>query len=143
MNIENIIALSSGMTRELYDHISEITLPVPEFRLATPLMIQAAIYQSAFLWNDDDFPSLGMVLSGSSSLTKSTFLKVARTYLQAATPNHLASIQSPISPKPASDVAFHKALASRPTVITIDDEWGLKMEGAYLRGNEKDHLYIQ
>jgi len=141
--IEQVMALSSGLTRALADDMQRYTLPIPEFRLGTALAIQAAVYQSAYVWPQDESPNLYICLAGHSSVSKSSFLSVARRHLKALDAIGMAEKQSIIAPRPSHENAFQEALVARHTRIYLDDEWGLQVEDAYIHRSDPARAYVR
>ncbi len=119
------ISKSSGLVRELYDHVCSLSREVPAFRMAAALSVVAGVVQRARKWPTGEAPNLLCFLVGPSSSTKSFFLEFVKTYVSEVDSNLLL-------PNVASEIVFQKAMSDCPSRTYAEDELGKLIEEAYI-----------
>lgn len=140
-DIEKVMSLSSGLTRELFEFIRSITRNVPEFAAGTTMATMAAACQGSYEWPTGELVSDYFLLVGGASVTKSSFIEIPDRLLTEATPNQL------LPPKdrdrgvvcPTADMAeqLHERFVDSPNRVILGDEMGKMLEGAYLLSDPK------
>ena len=134
--IEQVMALSSGLTLDLYTFIRSITRDVPEFAAGTTMAIMAGATQGSFNWPTGELASDYFLLIGGASVTKSSFIDIADRLLTEATPSDLllssGKDKGVVCPTADQVEQLHERFADAPNRVILGDEMGKMLEGAYL-----------
>ncbi len=128
--------MSSGLVRELYDHVSSISRDLPEFRIASALMIVGACAQRSREFPGEVGTNLNICLVGPSSTTKTFFLNFIQKYLAAVAPEL-------VCPGFASEIGFQEVMGGCPSRCLAQDEIGQKIEAAYIEKREAAQSWVQ
>jgi Protein of unknown function (DUF3987) len=135
-NIADICDLSSGLVREIYDHVSLVSRELPEFRIASALMIVGACAQRSRVFPGRTGTNINLILAGPSSTTKTFFLN----YIQ----RHLADVAPElVCPGFASEIGLQEVMSGGPSRCLAQDEIGQRIESAYLEKREHAQAWVQ